>query len=294
MPTDRLRPRPQDQWRHSALAVAMAGLLAALGLLAVQEWREPPPAAVSGAVEAALPALDEAAILDRRPERPELVRLAGEERVFVLIFPTLDQQAAAMNRVAALMEKADMPHDRLTAPDELARAIAAHGDTPGTWYLAHDYNGRQLERFFTLAAATGVALSAEEGALRDLSQRMRGVAGTEFALLTMSSEATDLDPVMRAAILRHEVSHGWFFTRPAFAARVREIWRHELSETERDAMVRFLGAEAYDTTNLELVMNEAMAYLAFTPDQRLFAPKNLGIAPERAAAIRALYQAALR
>jgi hypothetical protein len=279
-----LPPSAAGHGRRNALLVALAFLLAGLTAYRLGAPPESPP-------QSALPVLDEAAILDRRPTRSELVRLAGEDPIYVLIFPTLADQAAAMNRVAALTEKIGMPRDRLVAPEELDRAIAARGDTAATWYVAHDYTRRQLDHFFALAASNRQPLSAAELALREHLSRL---AAGEYALLTISAETTGMDETMRAAVLRHEVAHGWFFTRPGFAAQVVTIWHNDLTEAERDAVRRFLASEGYDVNDARLVANEAMAYLAHTPDSRLFSPKSLGISPERAAVIRARYEAALR
>jgi hypothetical protein len=256
----------------------------------------PPPAAppVGTAMAAALAEADEDAILALRPVAPVLLRLAGEPRVFVLVFPDLAAQAATMNRVAALVEKAGFARDRLATAEELARAIAARGDTPATWYLAHDYSAADLRRFFQLAASGAQPLSADEAWLQAQLPPLLANAGAEdYALLTLTANAGGSDEVMRAAVLRHEVAHGRFFTRPAFAARVMTLWREGLTAEERSAFTTYLAGEGYDTGNERLMANEAMAYLAFTPDPRLFKPEAIGFGTERAAALRLLYERAL-
>ena len=250
-----------------------------------------PEAVVADAVVDALAEVDEDGILALRPNAPMLLRLSGEGRVFVLVFPDLAAQAATMNRVAALVEKAGFPRDRLATAEELAGAIAARGDTPATWYLAHDYSAADLARFFRLAAGRNQPLTAEEGWLQARLAPLLG--GGDFALLTLTATASGSDDAMRAAVLRHEVSHGRFFTRPAFAAQVMALWREGMTAEERAAFTEFLAGEGYDTGNEQLMANEAMAYLAFTPDIRLFKPAAIGLGPERAAALRRLYEKAL-
>ncbi len=270
-------------------------LLVLAAALATGAWwyAQPVPSpSLTAATTVVPPEADEDGILALRPAAPVLRRLAGEHRVYVLVFPDLASQAAAMNRVAALVEKAGFARDRLATAEELASAIAAHGDTPATWYLAHDYDAADLARFFRLAAAGPQPLSTAEDGLRRQLPPLPETAGAEgFALLTLTAAGTD-EP-MRAAVLRHEVAHGRFFTRPAFAARVLALWREGLSAEERDLFTRFLDREGYDTGNERLLANEAMAYLAFTPDPRLFRPEAIGLAPERAAALRLLYAHAL-
>ncbi len=273
--------------------------------LALAAWKGWPPPAEAPTAPAPGPApapglaapvllaeADEAAILALYPSAPVLLRLAGEREVFVLVFPDLAAQAATMNRVAALVEKAGFARDRLVTAEELAGAIAARGDTPATWYMAHDYSAADLARFFRLADATGQKLSVEEAWLQAQLAPLHA-SGRDFALLTLTAEAGGNDAVMRAAVLRHEVAHGRFFTRPAFAARVLALWREALTTVEREAFTAFLAREGYDTGNERLIANEAMAYLAFTPDPRLFKPETIGLAPDRAAALRLLYERAL-
>ncbi len=271
-------------------------VFAAAVLAGVVWWQgmvlPPPPAAPPATSLLALGEADEDAILALRPTAPVLLRLAGERRVFVLVFPDLAAQGATMNRVAALVEKAGFARDRLATAEELARAIAARGDTAATWYLAHDYSAADLARFFRLAAGAGQALSAEEAWLQAQLVPLQAEP-EDFALLTLTADAGGSDEVLRAAVLRHEVSHGRFFTRPAFAARVLALWREGMTAEERAAFTAFLAAEGYDTGNERLMANEAMAYLAFTPDPRLFKPAAIGMAPERAAALRLLYERAL-
>ncbi len=278
-----------------------------LGLGVVLAWglnsRVPAPASPPAVTPASAlaeappppPEADEDGILALRPTAATLLRLAGEARIFVLVFPDLNAQAATMNRVAALVEKAGFARDRLASTEELATAIAASGDTAATWYLAHDYSAGDLARFFALAGSGAApGLSPAEAWLGTQYARLRALAGNDFALLTLTGDTSVADEAMRAAVLRHEIAHGHFFTRPGFAARTLAIWREEMTTAERDAFGRHLAREGYDTANDTLVANEAMAYLAFTPDPRLFRPEALGLSPERAAALRALYQAAAR
>jgi hypothetical protein len=85
-----------------------------------------------------------------------------------------------------------------------------------------------------------------------------------------------VDASVRASILRHELSHGEFFTNPAFAAHVARWWRERLTEAERTAFRRFLADGGYDPAVEEIMMNEAMAYLMHTPDPRFFNAAAIG------------------
>ena len=310
-------PRPATPAsRRSPVALAAAGGLLLVGVgAATWFWLEsgpsepppkpdtvavaPPPAAITRPASDVPPAppgpilASEDAIRGHRAAAPTLFRLAANPRVFVTDFPGLDQQAAALNRVAALVEKAGAPRDRVLTDAELAAAIARSGETPATYYYGHNYRGRELERFFTLAARDGITLTAEEEWLRQQVLRIRSLlpAEAEFALVSVPGLEGRVDETMRRAILHHELGHGHFFTNPAFAAHVAQVWRDVFTAEERARFRAFLAREGYDPTLEEVMMNEAMAYLVFTPDARFFSPAQAGLDDGRAEVLRAALRA---
>jgi hypothetical protein len=238
---------------------------------------------------ARLPRLaSEEAILAHRAAAPTLFRLAENPRVFVADFPGLASQGAAFNRAAALIEKAGLPRERVLDDAALAAAIARGGDTAETYYYGHNYRGRDLERFFTLAARDGITLTAEEEWLREQLGHIRALVGPgeEFAVVSVPGLEPRVDEAMRRAILHHEIGHGHFFTNPAFAAHVAEVWREVFTEEERARFRAFLEREGYDAALEEVMMNEAMAYLLYTPDPRFFTPAHAGLDEARAEALR--------
>jgi hypothetical protein len=213
------------------------------------------------------------------PAAPTMLRLRENPRIFVLLYPTLEEQGAGLNRLAALIEKAGLPRDRLLDDVELTRAIHVNGDTPATWYLGHDYQGTDLARFFALAERDGIALNPSEIWVRDRFREARALVppDEEVALISTANPDHRMDTAMRAAILRHEIGHGHFFTRPEFAAHVIRVWREGFRESDRRAFREFLAREGYDASNERLMANEAMAYLIFTPDARFFAARHVGM-----------------
>ncbi len=247
----------------------------------------PPPA------EAAPPVASEEAILAHRAERPVVFRLDVNPRVFVVDFPGLDMQGAALNRIAALVEKVRLPRDRVLDDAALAAAITASGETPGTYYYGHNYRGRDLERFFALADRDGVALNEEERWLRGEVARLRRLVPlpADFALVSVPGLEPRVDAAMRRAILHHEIGHGHFFTDDRFAAHVALVWRDVFTEQERARFRAFLEREGYDPALEEVMMNEAMSYLIFTPDARFFTPAHAGLDEARADALRAALRA---
>lgn len=306
--TIRRRPAP----RRPRAALLLGGGLLALGLGGTLGWRlwpgpageavQAPPAALPAALPAPAPAAPpatawttEAEALRLRPSAPQMLRLAEAPGVFLLIFPDFEVQGAGLNRVAALVEKAGLPRDRLLDEAELAAAIAESGDTAASWYLGHDYRAADLARFFALAARDGIALSAAERWVEArLAEAMAQLPpGAPLALISIAGPAAPLEEALRATILRHEIGHGLYFTRPAFAAHVRRIWQDGFTAAERDAFRGFLGREGYDTGNEDLMANEAQAYLLFTPHPRFFTPALVGMTEAGVERLRGLLRAGL-
>jgi hypothetical protein len=297
-------PRPGAARPARAGLLRSAAALGAIGAAMAATWAwmgaapapppVPPPLAPVAALAPAVPLLAEAELLALAPDRPSLLRLRENPGVFVLLFPDLATQGAAMNRAAALVEKAGLPRDRLLDGAELAAAIARSGDTAETWYLGHDYRSADLARFFALAERDRVALTEAEQWLREQFATAAALAGpVPFALVSAANPGGPMDAEMRRAVLRHEIGHGHYFTLPGFAEHVQAAWRHGFSEAERAAYRAFLGREGYDTGNDELMANEAMAYTLFTPDPRLFSPGAVGLPPAAVERLRALLRSGL-
>lgn len=282
-PHPRSPPRSGRRIRVRPLLAGIAGL--GLASAAVLLLRPHPPAF-------APPLADEAAILLARPTRLTVTRWAPDPAVLVLDFPTLAEQGRTLNRVAALIEKIGQPRGRVLTGEELARAIAAAGDTPETYYYGHDYDAADIARFFALADRDAVRLGPEEERLRGLARAAGWLeAGASGALLSLPAPGGPVDLHMRAVILHHELSHGEFFTRPAYAAWTRRFWQTLMSAAERERMRAWLASEGYDPGEEETMMNEAQAYLVWTMDPLFFAPSLVGMSEERAASLRAAFLA---
>jgi hypothetical protein len=246
----------------------------------------PPDAALAGP-----PLRDEAEIAAHQARQPTAFRWAANPLVFVLDFPDLATQGAAMNRAAAFIEKARAPRDRVLNDAALAEAIAADGTTPAEYYFGHNYRASDLERMFALAERDGVTLNPQEVWLREQVGLARQLdRSRDAAILTIPGVGPDVSPSLRRAILRHELAHGQFFTQPLFAAHVMRVWEQRMTEAEREAVRAFLGREGYDTTQPVMMANEAMAYLLYTPDREVFDPvRELRWSEEQIARVRALF-----
>jgi hypothetical protein len=198
--------------------------------------------------------------------------------------------------VAALIEKAGLPRDRVLTADELDAAIRAEGDTVETFYYGHDYAAASLVRFFALADSEHIKLDPQEETLRALlRQESWFTSGANAGLISLPAVGSDatVTASTRAAILRHELSHGEFFSNPVYAAYVHDFWLTALTEPERIAFRRFLGSEEYDASEEELMYNEMQAYLMFTRDPLFFTPAMAELTPDRLAELQARFLAGM-
>jgi len=165
---------------------------------------------------------------------------------------------------------------------ELDAAIRKHGDTMETYYYGHDYPVSALTSFFALADRDRVALDPQEEQLRALVQQLGWFApGTTGGLISLTRTSETITEATRATILHHELSHGEFFSDPAYAGYVRAFWLNEMTNDERSSIRRFLGSMDYDTGLEELMYNEMQAYVMFTYDPRFFLPANVNMTPAR-------------
>jgi hypothetical protein len=288
--------------RRNVLGLGLGVALLAGGAGAGWWWSRqapapPPPAAPAPLVSAAPaplppapPLLGMEAMVAHRSAVPSVFRWADNPLVWVLDFPSLEAQGQAMNRAAALIEKGTTPRDRVLRDEELAAAIAADSRSAADWYFGHNYRAADLRRMFEMADRQGIRLNPLELWVREqveLAHRLDRARDAAFLSIPAVGGPVDLD--MRRSILRHELSHGQFFTLPLFAAHVMRVWEQGFTQAERDAIRTFLGREGYDVKQDEMMANEAMAYLLFTPDRRFFDPaRDLGWSDAQADRLRAL------
>ncbi len=260
--------------RHLGAAFLFALVLAVGSFVGWQYW-----------LESLAPRATEAEILAAHPDEPRLFRFADNPAIIVLVVNYLAVQGEMLNRIAALTEKRGLPRDRVVSADELAAAIAAAGATPATWYYGHDYSEKALKRFVALANQTAGGLTAAEQRLFAMLDRISPAPENDWipwALITLPRAGLDpmLDDTARATILRHELSHGEFFTEVNYEHHVMRFWREGLSVAQREAFTVFLAQEEYDTDNEALLANEMQAYLVHTADPRFFNAEAVGLPEE--------------
>jgi hypothetical protein len=229
-----------------------------------------------------------------RGTTPILFRLQEDPDVLVLDFPNLHDQAQMLNRIAALIEKADMPRDRVVTESELDAHIRATGGDPDAYYYGHDYRAADLARFFQLAAQQKIPLNPRETWLHGTLDHEGWLAPeANGALISIPGVTGAIDAASRTTIFRHELSHAVYFTDPAYVALTKHFWNDMLTDTERAAMRAFLGKDGYDTRDEDLMANEGQAYLIHTRDPRYFMPAMVGIDPTREAILRGTFVEAI-
>ncbi len=212
----------------------------------------------------------EAQIDATQPCAVKVSYFAPDTNIVVIDFPSLTTQGLMLDRVAALVEKAKLPRDRVLNDVELNQAIYDCGDTIESYYYGHDYKAADLQKFYTLADQEGVKLNAQELWLKGLLKQLGWLTpGANGAVITLPAAGGPITEEMRAVILHHEISHGAFYTIPAYAAYAKQFW-YSLTQMDRDAFTNFLGSEGYDTADTTLMLNETQAYLIFTRDPRFF------------------------
>lgn len=215
--------------------------------------------------------------------------LAPDKAVIVIEFPDLASQGLTLDRVAALVEKANLPRNRVLTDAELIQAIHAGGDTISSYYYGHDYQAADLAKFFRLAAAADIRLNRHERWLHRLLAQLDWLRpGARGAIITVPSAGGVVTPDVRAVILRHEISHGAFYTNAAYRAYAEAFW-YSLTDTDRAGFTGFLGRQGYDITDTELMLNETQAYLIFTRDPRFFNAAAVGMTEADTAQLREVF-----
>jgi hypothetical protein len=274
----------------AALAPTASGLTAgSSGTRALQGAARTAPNQAEFSIETAT----EQQILDHVPAAgapdPTVFRFASNPRILVLDFASLLDQGRMLNRVAALVEKSGLPHDRVLTSFELAAAIRASGDTVETYYYGHDYDAPSLIRFFALADRDNIRLVGEEDRLgRLIRQAGWFEPNAQAALISIPQDGADAHVTQagRATILHHELSHGEYFTNSAYVAFVHRFWMQTLTASERDRIRAHLHSVGYDSGLEEVMENEAQAYLMFTDSAEFFTPEMIDMSKARLAELR--------
>lgn len=213
-------------------------------------------------------------ILAANNQRTELFRYAPN--LYVFDFIDLDAQAEMLNRIAALVELADAPRDRILSKAEISELLAKAGRSWRTLYHGHDYRAADLARFYRLAQTQPSPLNEAESQLLELLLELKFLkaelkdSGAVYVALEPAKalisipedENSPAKPTdLRRELLSHELRHGLYFTDQTFRERCRQLWL-SLPERQRKPIRAFLTQLGYDLTQETLLINEFQAYLS--------------------------------
>ncbi len=243
---------------------------------------------------APFPLADEQAIFHHTGTQFTVFRFADDPLVLVIDCPGLHAQGMMFDRIAALIEKAGAPKDRVLSMPAFRAMLAAADSTIGTYYYGDDYPAKALRKFFRLAKAEHIALTGDENRLRGIAWQAGFLTpGANGAVISIPQAGPQhrVGLRARAVILRHELSHGAYFTIQAYHAFVHHFYDTALTGAEQGDFAAFLEHQGYDGQDHGLIVNETIAYLIFTRDREFFRGEAVGLAPRRLAALRAEFVA---
>lgn len=277
--------RPRRAPRNGIIG-AVAAAIVLIGGLGLWLGLRPAPFPLAG----------EARIFSHVTKRFTVFRFRPDPLVLVVDCPGLHAQGLMFDRLAALVEKAGAPRDHVLTAAQFSATLAAAHASVGTYYYGDDYPAAGLRRFFRLARAEHVALNREERRLRAILRRAgflkRGANGAVISI-PQAGAGHRVTPLVRSVILRHELSHGAYFTLPRYRAFVHRFWNGVMTAPERAAFRGFLTRQGYDPGERELIINETQAYLVFTRSREFFRASAVGLSRATVAALRARFIATM-
>lgn len=235
------------------------------------------------------PRASETQIFRHVGRRFTVFRFRDDPLVLVVDCPDLHAQGLMFDRIAALIEKANAPRDRVLSEAAFRAALAAAGSTVGTYYYGNDYSARGLRRFFRLAQSEHLGLDPQEERLHRIVRRAGFLRpGATGAVISIPQAASGhrVGLRSRAVILRHELSHGAYFTLPVYRSFVNRFYNNVMKAPERAGFADFLARQGYDAHDHGLIVNETLAYLVFTRDREFFRASAAGLSHSRVAALR--------
>lgn len=256
-----------NAWKHAADGASASSSASAAPLPAVDHE--------TGAVRLPLGRLEAALAPDARLQ---LFTVSDRPGLYVMQAASLARQGAMFARVVALLERRDMPRNRVVS----AAAIAAHarrfGTDPAGLTAGNNFSTVELTHFFEVAREQGVVLNQDERVLQTILVRWRLIreeqgiwkaASARDFLITIpglgpAPGGETIDATVRAAILSHELGHWAYFSDSAYAHACRSFWWQVLSYDERAELTRQLANLGYDPSD-RIVIDEMQAYLLHTP-----------------------------
>ena len=255
----------------------------------------------------ALLRLSQQEILARQSTAFSAYILKGNERAYVLDYPTVREQGQTFGRAVLLLERDRAPRTKVLSSLELGLWLADHDQRIETLTVGNNFRADELARFFNTARRQREPLNKHEQSLYEwmlvtglLRQQdaisVVGDAGTILISIPQASTVPGCGPCSvtmahRAVILEHELAHARFVTDEAYRDKVLRFWREVIDEPARSKFTGFLRLRGYDAQNQELLANEMQAFLMHTPDQGMFSARALGMNEADVAELRQRFKA---
>ncbi|MBC8750259.1 MULTISPECIES: hypothetical protein [Paraburkholderia] len=210
--------------------------------------------------------------------RLQLFTITDQPGLHVMQAASLAQQGAMFARVVALLERRDMPRDRVVSAAAIAAYARRFGTDPAGLTAGNNFSTEELTHFFEVAREQGVVLNQGERTLQTILVRWRlirqqqgiwkAASAHDFLItipgLSRAPGGETIDATLRAAILSHELGHWQYFSDGAYAHACRAFWWQVLSYDERAELTRQLEDLGYDPSD-RIVIDEMQAYLLHTP-----------------------------
>ena len=272
-----VRARPPVTRLAVALIVAIAAVTG-IGIGAWMALRRPD-----------YPKAGETVIFNHVGRHFTVFRFRDDPLILVIDCPDLQAQGMMFDRVAALIEKATTPRNRVLTAAAFRAVLAKANATVATYYYGDDYPAWALRKFFRLAQAEGIRLTADERRLRKIARRegfLRPGANGAVISIPQAQGSRRISWESRAVILRHELSHGAYFTIPSYRRFVHRFYNTQMTGAERNDFRNFLIHDGYDPHDRDLIVNETIAYMVFTRDPDYFNAQAVGLTDAQLTSLR--------
>lgn len=218
---------------------------------------------------------------------------AENDRVLILDMPSMREQGRMFARIIIFVERGGTPKTRIMTVPEIKEWLVTTTSSVDTLTVGNNLRASELARFFNTARNQGEPLTVEEAELYDsllqwqvLRELGSGLAVVqpERLLITISQASSvngcaqcTITAAQRGTILQHEMAHAKFATDTVYQDYSLWFWSNTLSPGLRERFTQFLIGRGYDSTNRELMANEAQAFLMHTPDPAMFSAASLGL-----------------